>query len=77
MPHVLAWDIETVPDLRGYAAASGLEGKKRRRNPDAMGGTTAQKTCDQSGVPAVSESGQIAQTVLFNSTNIVCNRGVP
>ena len=58
MPQVFAWDIETVPDLRGYAAASGLEGKKRRRNPDAMGGTTAQKTFDQSGVPAVPESGQ-------------------
>jgi predicted PolB exonuclease-like 3'-5' exonuclease len=27
MPHVLVWDIETVPDLRGYAAANGLDGK--------------------------------------------------
>ena len=24
---VIAWDIETVPDLRGFAAANGLEGK--------------------------------------------------
>ncbi len=23
MPHVLVWDIETVPDLKGYAAAHG------------------------------------------------------
>ena len=28
MPHVLVWDIETIPDLRGFAAASGLDGKK-------------------------------------------------
>ena len=27
MPHVLVWDIETVPDLRGFAAANGLNGK--------------------------------------------------
>ena len=27
MPHVLVWDIETVPDLRGFAAANGLDGK--------------------------------------------------
>ena len=27
MPHVLVWDIETIPDLRGYAAANGLDGK--------------------------------------------------
>jgi len=24
---VVAWDIETVPDLKGFAAANGLEGK--------------------------------------------------
>lgn len=24
---VIVWDIETVPDLRGYAAAKGLVGK--------------------------------------------------
>jgi hypothetical protein len=27
MPHVLVWDIETVPDLKGYAAANGNDGK--------------------------------------------------
>jgi predicted PolB exonuclease-like 3'-5' exonuclease len=27
MPHVLVWDIETIPDLRGFAAANGLDGK--------------------------------------------------
>jgi hypothetical protein len=24
---VIAWDIETVPDLKGFAAANGLDGK--------------------------------------------------
>ena len=27
MPHVLVWDIETVPDLAGFAAAKGHDGK--------------------------------------------------
>jgi 3'-5' exonuclease len=27
MPHVLVWDIETVPDLKGYAAVHGHDGK--------------------------------------------------
>jgi 3'-5' exonuclease len=27
MPHVLVWDIETIPDLRGFAAANDLDGK--------------------------------------------------
>ena len=27
MPHVLVWDIETVPDLRAFAAAKGYNGK--------------------------------------------------
>ena len=27
MPHVLIWDIETVPDFRGFAAANNLDGK--------------------------------------------------
>jgi hypothetical protein len=25
--HVLVWDIETIPDLRGFAAANGHDGK--------------------------------------------------
>ena len=37
MPHVLALDIETVLDLRGYAAANGLEGKSDDEIRDAMG----------------------------------------
>jgi hypothetical protein len=27
MPHVLVWDIKTVPDLRGFASANGLDDK--------------------------------------------------
>jgi predicted PolB exonuclease-like 3'-5' exonuclease len=27
MPHVLVWDIATVPDLAGFAAANGHDGK--------------------------------------------------
>ena len=27
MPHVIVWDIETVPDLKGFAAANGHDGK--------------------------------------------------
>ena len=25
--HLLVWDIETIPDLRGFAAANGHDGK--------------------------------------------------
>jgi hypothetical protein len=25
--HVLVWELEAVPDLRGFAAANGLDGK--------------------------------------------------
>jgi predicted PolB exonuclease-like 3'-5' exonuclease len=27
MPHVIVWDIETAPDLNGFAAANGHDGK--------------------------------------------------
>ena len=40
-----------MPDVSGYAAASGLEGKSDDEIREAMGGTTAQKTFDQSGAP--------------------------
>jgi hypothetical protein len=33
-----------MPDVSGYAAANGLEGKSDDEIRDAMGGTTAQKT---------------------------------
>jgi 3'-5' exonuclease len=37
MSHVLVWDMETVPDLRGYAAANGLDGKSDNDVRAAMG----------------------------------------
>jgi hypothetical protein len=40
-----------MPDVSGYAAANGLEGKSDDEIRDAMGGTTAQKTFDHSGAP--------------------------
>jgi hypothetical protein len=68
---------KTMPDVSGFAAANGLEGKCDDEIRDAMGGTTAQKTFDQSGAPRrCLKVVEIAQSVLFNSTNIVCNRGV-
>ena len=45
MPHVLAWDIETAPDLRGYAAANGLEGKTDDEIRDAMGDRFPKHIC--------------------------------
>ena len=56
MPHVLAWDIETVPNVRGYAAANGLEGKSDDEIRDANGRHNRSKKFDV-GVPAVPESG--------------------
>jgi len=35
--HVIVWDLETVPDLRGYAAACGLEGASDDDVRGAMG----------------------------------------
>ena len=35
-PHVLAWDIQTVPNVSGYGAANGLEGKSDDEIRDAM-----------------------------------------
>jgi hypothetical protein len=29
--HVLVWDIETVPDIKGFAAASGHDGRSKER----------------------------------------------
>jgi predicted PolB exonuclease-like 3'-5' exonuclease len=37
MPHVLVWDIETIPDLSGFAAANGLLDKTAEEVRAAMG----------------------------------------
>ena len=35
--HVVVWDLETVPDLAGYAAANGLVGESDAEIREAMG----------------------------------------
>jgi hypothetical protein len=35
---VIVWDLETVPDLRGFAAANGLAGKTDEEVREAIGG---------------------------------------
>ena len=37
MPHVLVWDLETVPDIAGYAAANGLIGKSNEEIRESLG----------------------------------------
>ena len=35
--HVIVWDIETVPDITGYAAANGLIGKSNEAIRESLG----------------------------------------
>jgi hypothetical protein len=35
--HVVVWDLETVPDIAGYAAANGLIGKLDEEIREALG----------------------------------------
>ena len=35
--HILVWDLETVPDLRGFAAAYGLDGESDDKIREAIG----------------------------------------
>jgi len=37
MSSVIVWDIETVPDLKGFAAANGHDGKNDEEIRAAMG----------------------------------------
>ena len=41
--HVIVWDLETVPDIAGYAAANGLTGKSARKS-ERHSGTSSQST---------------------------------
>jgi hypothetical protein len=41
--HVIVWDLETVPDIAGYAAANGLTGKSDEE---------IREECQQSAAPA-------------------------
>jgi hypothetical protein len=38
MPRVIVWDLETVPDLCGFAAANDLDGKSDDEVRATMGG---------------------------------------
>jgi hypothetical protein len=40
---VIAWDIETVPDLNGFAAANSMEGKSDDENRRRQAPLTAKK----------------------------------
>ena len=35
--HVIIWDLETVPDIAGYAAANSLTGKLDKEIREALG----------------------------------------
>ena len=35
--HVIVWDLETVPDIAGYAAANGLIGKSNEEIRESLG----------------------------------------
>ena len=37
MAYVLVWDIETIPDLKGFAAANGHDGKTDDKIRAALG----------------------------------------
>jgi hypothetical protein len=37
MPHVIAWDLETIPDISGFAVANDLLGKLPEEARGAMG----------------------------------------
>jgi hypothetical protein len=37
MPHVIAWDLETIPDVSGFPAANDLFGKSPDEVRGAMG----------------------------------------
>ena len=58
MPHVLAWDIETVPNVSGYAAANGLEGKSDDEIRDANGRQISQATDQKHSNPLLAEEQQ-------------------
>jgi 3'-5' exonuclease len=36
-PNVIVWDLETVPDLAGFAAANDLVGKSEADIPEVLG----------------------------------------
>jgi hypothetical protein len=51
--NVVVWDLETVPDLRGFAAANDLDGKSDDEIREAMGDKfpSTSTICIQEGQP--------------------------
>ena len=51
--HVLVWNLEAVPDLRGFAAANGLDGKSddeiRAARMLSCGGNYGAVNCSMTG----------------------------
>jgi hypothetical protein len=56
-----------MPDVSGYAAANGLEGKSDDEIRDAMGDATAQKTFDHTGAPRSARKWSSDRLVQLNS----------
>jgi predicted PolB exonuclease-like 3'-5' exonuclease len=56
--HIIVWDIETIPDLRGFASANGHDGKNDDEIREAMGESfapqgkaTLHEVCRMMGLP--------------------------
>ena len=50
--HVIVWDLETVPDIAGYAAANGLIGKSDEEIREALGNKFPNTSTTQLSVSA-------------------------
>jgi hypothetical protein len=55
--NVIVWDLDAVPDLRGFAAANGLAGKTDEEVREAIGN----KFPGASGSPALTAVGFVEQ----------------
>ena len=65
MPHVLVWDIETVPDLKGFAVANGQDGKTER--VIVLSTYVAIPSDSSQGCPAICQTILLANTAVFLS----------
>jgi len=73
MPRVLAWDIETVPNVSGYGAANGLERKSDYEIRDANGRQISQATDQKHSIHCLPKSSKSKgmQAIQFNSIGMV------
>jgi len=53
--HVIVWDLETVPDITGYAAANGLTGKSDEEIRESLGNKFPKHIYHAIGAPHVGE----------------------